>query len=60
MSKIKVEDLPSFDASDHIKTVEDVRDWLETSLQEDRTIQDFRHTLSFIIRSIDKNISKLN
>ncbi len=60
MSKIKVEDLPSFDASDHIKTVEDVRDWLETSLQEDETIEDFRNTLDIIIRSIDNHISKLN
>lgn len=60
MSKIKVGELKSFDASDHIKTVEDVRDWLETSLQEDETIEDFRNTLDIIIRSIDKNIRKMN
>lgn len=60
MSKIKISELPSFDASDSIKTIDDVRDWLETSLQEDQTIEDFRHTMGIIIKAIDKNISKLN
>lgn len=58
--KIKVSELPSFDASDSIKTVDDVRDWLETSLQEDKTIEYFRHTMGILIKAIDKNISKLN
>lgn len=60
MSKIKISELPSFDASDSIKTVDGVRDWLETSLQEDKTIEDFKRTMEIIIKAIDKNISKMN
>lgn len=60
MNKIKVSELPDFDVSDSIKTVDDVRDWLEISLQEDKTIEDFRYTMQLLINAIDKNISKMN
>lgn len=60
MNKIKVSELPDFDVSDSIKTVDDVKDWLEISLQEDKTIEDFRYTMQLLINAIDKNISKMN
>lgn len=60
MNKIKVSELPDFDVSDSIKTVDDVKDWLEISLQEDKTIEDFRYTMSLLIKAIDKNISRMN
>lgn len=60
MNKIKVSELPDFDVLDSIKTVDDVKDWLEISLQEDKTIEDFRYTMQLLINAIDKNISKMN
>lgn len=57
---IKVSELPDFDVLDSIKTVDDVKDWLEISLQEDKTIEDFRYTMQLLINAIDKNISKTN
>lgn len=60
MSKVKISELPDFDAADSIKTIDDVKDWLETSIQEDKTFEDFKITLQIIIRGIDKHISNLN
>lgn len=42
------------------KSLDEVKDWLETCIQEDKTFEDFKITLQIIIRGIDNHISNLN
>lgn len=60
MNKIKVSELPDFDASESIKTVDDVKDWLKISIQEDNSFEEFKMSLDICIKAIDNHISKMN
>lgn len=59
MSKIKVEDLPGFNILDSFNSIEDIKDWMQISINEDKTIEDFEQSANTLIAAIDK-IKKLN
>lgn len=59
MSKIKVEDLPGFNILDSFNSIEDIKDWMKISINEDKTIEDFEQSANTLIAAIDK-IKKLN
>lgn len=50
----KISELPVFDASDSIKNIQDAKDWMEVSIQEDNTIDELKNSLLVILKAIDK------
>lgn len=50
----KISELPVFDASDSIKNIQDAKDWMEISIQEDNTIDELKNSLLVILKAIDK------
>lgn len=50
----KISELPVFDASDAIKNIQDAKDWMEVSIQEDNTLDELKNSLLVILKAIDK------
>lgn len=53
-NKIKVSELPVFDAVDYIKTVDDIKGWMQTSIDEDEGLLDLEYTLKLLLKAIDR------
>lgn len=54
MNKNKVSELPNFEVTDCIKTVADIKDWMEISIQEDEGLLDIEYTLKLLMKAIDR------
>ena len=51
---MKIEELPKFDVTGGIKTVDDIKDWMGVSIQEDDGILDIEYTLKLLMKAIDR------
>ena len=49
-----IEKLPTFDVTDGIKTVDDIKDWMKVSIQEDDGILDVEYTLKLLMKAIER------
>ena len=50
----KISELPVFDASESIKNIQDAKDWMRVSIEEDETLDEFKNSLLVLLKAIDK------